>query len=63
MAFLMIQKNGPFITACDFPNFLQATPNVALSRLSMGMSGDFDRCSEGATWVRIGQNYGSRNIH
>jgi PLP dependent protein len=49
-----------------FRDFLQARlPKLALSELSMGMSGDFEvAIQEGATWVRIGQKImGPRNIH
>jgi pyridoxal phosphate enzyme (YggS family) len=49
-----------------FRDFLQPRlPKIALSELSMGMSGDFEvAIQEGATWVRIGQKImGPRNIH
>jgi PLP dependent protein len=49
-----------------FRDFLQVrVPQLDLTELSMGMSGDFEiAVQEGATWVRIGQKIlGPRNIH
>jgi len=49
-----------------FRDFLRVrVPQIDLTELSMGMSGDFEvAVQEGATWVRIGQKIlGPRNIH
>jgi PLP dependent protein len=49
-----------------FRDFLRVqVPQLDLTELSMGMSGDFEvAVQEGATWVRIGQKIlGPRNIH